>query len=83
MSRRAPTVVLAGLAALVTSGLTACGSVDGSAHAVAPAGSTAAPAAPPTSGPTPTPVAPPRTAPPPVAAPSPPAGPRRVEQRRL
>lgn len=55
MSRRAPTVVLAGLAALVTSGLTACGAVDGSAHAVAPAGSTAAPTAPPTSGPTPTP----------------------------
>jgi hypothetical protein len=43
MSRRTHTVVLAGLAALATLGLTACGSLDGSAHAVAPAGSTAAP----------------------------------------
>jgi hypothetical protein len=47
MYRRTRTVVLAGLAALATVGLTACGSaLDGSAHAVeagGPAASTAAP----------------------------------------
>ena len=41
MSRRTPTVVLAGLAALAVVGLSACGAVDGSAHSVAPAASTA------------------------------------------
>lgn len=47
MYRRTRTVVLAGLAALATVGLAACGSdsLDGSAHAAAPAASTAAPAA--------------------------------------
>jgi hypothetical protein len=59
MSSRTRTVVLAGLAALATVGLTACGgSVDGSAHAVAPAAETVTPSASaaPTSAPaTPTP----------------------------
>jgi hypothetical protein len=54
MSRRTHTAVLAGLAALASLGLTACGgSVDGSAHAVAPAAATAAPTSDAT---TPTPV---------------------------
>jgi hypothetical protein len=46
MSRRARTVVLAAFAASAALGLSACGadgSLDGSAHAVAPAASTAAP----------------------------------------
>ena len=59
MSSRTHIVVLAGLAALATLGLTACGgSVDGSAHAVAPAAEAATPSASaaPTSAPaTPTP----------------------------
>ena len=59
MSSRTHIVVLAGLAALATVGLTACGgSVDGSAHAVAPAAAAATPSAStaPTSAPaTPTP----------------------------
>ncbi len=42
MSRRIPTLLLTGLAALATMGLTACGSLDGSAHAEAPAASPAA-----------------------------------------
>ena len=41
MSRRTPTSVLAGLAALAVVSLSACGAVDGSAHSVAPAASTA------------------------------------------
>ncbi len=42
MSRRTHTLVLAGLAAFATLSLTACGgSLDGSAHSVAPAASTA------------------------------------------
>lgn len=46
MSSRTHIVVLAGLAALATVGLTACGgSVDGSAHAVAPAAAAATPSA--------------------------------------
>jgi hypothetical protein len=55
MSRRARTVVLAGFAALATAGLTACGSdsLDGSAHAVAPAAATAAPNAAPVAAPAP------------------------------
>jgi len=59
MSSRSHIVVLAGLVALATVGLTACGgSVDGSAHAVAPAAAAATPSAAtaPTSAPaTPTP----------------------------
>jgi hypothetical protein len=50
MSRRIPTLVLTGLAALATVGLTACGSLDGSAHAEAPAASPAASTASPASG---------------------------------
>lgn len=42
MSRRIPTLLLTGLAALATMGLTACGSLGGSAHAEAPAASPAA-----------------------------------------
>jgi hypothetical protein len=54
MPRRTHTAVLAGLAGLLSLGLTACGgSVDGSAHAVAPAVATAAPTSDAT---TPTPV---------------------------
>jgi hypothetical protein len=42
MSRRTPTLVLAGLAVFATMSLTACGgSLDGSAHSVAPAASSA------------------------------------------
>ena len=63
MSRRARSVVLAGLAALATAGLSACGSLGGSAHAIAPAGATAAPNA---------------AAPAPTAAPAGPATPAAV-----